>query len=439
MSFVHSDWKILDCKKYVRPLDSMEKFWYNLSTKRGAKSERVFDLILMFQITLDHSSPNVKDNAKTAWMRMRAMHPGITASTKGDEWIYKISNGDEKAEWHRQTFFIVNTPHSARHYVGLLKCPEYPTIYFLERSQEFIIHTAHYYMDGRAAGTLMHDFLLELSRPTSASIGDGVDRLPRSAAAAIGIPLPSQDLLDNLISESTMAKNNISLTRAGEPSTSGTSAVFGVSFSLIQTASIAKRAKLNGVSLSHFVHAALILAARHQRGYAPGAQYSSLVATDLRSLCQGPFATGSGAVSVRMGWWPMSVEVDDLWTTAQRVREEYDRIGTQRKKYLSAMAPCVAKISSDPDTQIFDSIMVTSMGDTTPFVKGPYDGFKVTDMWGTVLAKDRVLSTHFRILFGKMELTTAYNEAFHRADQLKSLLNLAKDIMICASTTRPRL
>lgn len=439
MSFTHSDWKILDGKKYVRPLDGMEKVWYNLSTKGGVKGQRAFDLILMFQITVDLLSLNVKENSKKAWRRMRAMHPGITASTKGDEWIYKISNDDEKAEWHRQTFFMVDSPHSAQYYVGSLKCPEYPTLYYLERTQEFIIHTAHYYMDGRGAGTLMHDFLLELSRPSSLSIGDETDRLPMSAAGAIGTPLPSQDLIDNLISESAIAKDNISLTRAGEPSTPGTSAVFGVSLSLVQTARVAKRAKLNGVSLSHFVHAALILAARHQRGYAPGAQYSSFVATDLRHLCQGPFATGGGAVSVRMGWWPMSVEVNDLWTTAQKVREEYDRISTQKERYLPAMAPCVAKISSEPDTQIFNSIMVTSMGDTTPFVKGPYDGFKVTNMWGTALAKGQVVSTHFRILFGEMELTTAYNEAFHSTEQLKSLLSLAKDIMICASTTQPRL
>lgn len=294
-------------------------------------------------------------------------------------------------------------------------------------------------MDGKGAVTLMQDFLSELSELSSTISDNEVYHLPRSASAAIGIPSPSKGLLEKLFSDSVPPKGIIGISHRNNLSPPGASAVFKLPFSLAETQRIAKAAKLNGVSVTHFVHTALILAAKHQGNHAQGMNYSTLISKDLRNLCRGPLHTGSGAANLRMAWWPMSVEIDDFWTTVHRIREEYTKIRAREKALLPALAPCLEKLSPQFDKQFFNSIILSSMGDVTSHIQQPYYGFKVRDLWGTILMKNNVVFTHVRTLFREMEIATAYNEGFHDPGQVRSLLGLAKEIMIHTSNMQARL
>lgn len=179
-----------------------------------------------------------------------------------------------------------------------INCPELPTLHYLERTSESILHAAHYYMDGKGAVTLMHDFLSELSELSSTISDREIYHLPRIESAAIGIFPSSKGLLDGLFSDSVPPKELIGISHCNNPSPPGASAVFKLRFSLAETERIAKAVKLYGVSITHFVHTALILAAKHQGKFAQGMNYSTLVSTDLRNLCRGPHHTGSRAVNL---------------------------------------------------------------------------------------------------------------------------------------------
>lgn len=437
------NWTRSRAGQYHREFDQFERFMHDLSsvntecgtskTKReGAPVRGNWDVIAGIQIEWSEKSELIEERARAAWRRLRYKHPSIAAHLSSGGWTYTIAAHENLEKWGHETFVSVDTSEAASFHEE-----KRPTMYFLRDLGEFRLHCPHSYLDGLGAAILFHDFLLELAGDDGKKVwgtrhpGDEVTNLPKSLWSAADI---SHDTADTS-SDDQLIHLPRSEILCGLPSITGgnntpeNTRIERVRLSTHQTEALYSTAKSRGLSVTHLVHAALAQAIKDIEGPVEWAQASALLLTNLRNFCTGDPALGSRAAALRIGIWPIEFAVHGLWGTAIAIREAYRGVLNSQRSSLPIMVPVLQKLLHARHPPLCESVILSSLGNVTPYLRPSYNDIKLRDFWATMRPMDSSIPVHLHSLFGRGNISFHYNRSYHTDQQIKMFMGLMRETL----------
>ncbi|VUC28233.1 unnamed protein product [Clonostachys rosea] len=426
-----------------------------------ATSESITDALRTAWLALCHGSPTLAswiqyDPEARAWKKMYASLDGSADSPTVSAWLSQtfrqISPGTDD-EWFNTsppvfklaTLFVVASPSDQNglvHRKVYLRCPHdlvdgIGILYLTHRLFELANES---YQGGTLNTTWKGHEVAYLSPPLNTAIGlhdqpTDVQRQAFNDLMSKNAALQSEKPLLGL----TLSDNS-----------GGPDRIQRVSFSLskILTAELVKKSKLHGITITHLVSAALILALRDLQSFPAGTQgvrYCNQSIVNLRGLClpsQDPLAIGNyhmiAAQSMAIDLSPSSHD------TAEQLEEEIISVAKQFREYYAAVRP--ASKPADPDLLSFipmtwdlftpkptkqppapsqvASVAISSLGNISSIVKPEYGAFSLSTAWVAGETLGTGISTFIQTFAGELGFSTIFNLAFHQQEPIEALQEL---------------
>jgi hypothetical protein len=237
----------------------------------------------------------------------------------------------ERHTWLDETFVNIPEEHTLTpELLNRYKATSRPTMYFLESTQTFALRTPHFTMDGLGVLCLLSNFLAELGRIATKEENVYFDEKLTDMASCLEeaaqptFPSPRQLLrLWGIRRKWLRSYPSIGI-RPDESDQSSLSSWKDLQFSTSETKFLISQAKLSGLSLTHVVHAALIIGAKEHGGYPELSNYTNVIVVNLRGRAADTSSHVKNIASAQHAIWPFSLPVStSLLSVAEQLKQIY--------------------------------------------------------------------------------------------------------------------
>ncbi|KAH8811064.1 hypothetical protein F5884DRAFT_854426 [Xylogone sp. PMI_703] len=476
-NFERYSWKESSPGTWKRLMDESE-IHYSLITQRGKSINRqslATTAIVKFDIfgcTDSEFETEAESLVTEAWKSLRWSCPAIASVVEGDHKVYRIVEDEEMLEkWVKSTLFVIKSEQeevsAETVFTQLQAWLTQPTLYFLPKTKELVLRCTHDWVDAEGAIRLLNEITKRMSeqQKSIASWGHGNEAInlstsiPFSAAAAAH--LPSIDTNPKATTKATQALVSL-ITAVGTPGlpveelSREPGDVYRVDarFTPEETRTIISKAKEQGLTVTHIMHAAMIVAtakltpsgSSRTQGRS-GQEKKSYVSNAVFGLRQyRDEASRSDIMSVNNISWPMVVASDphnNLLNTAQVVKRYYKSIPGDPMflesitPYLRLIRPAIS--STAPMVASSSVPALSSVGRIdhllAPTHPAPTTGGReviVHDFWLSTTVLDAIPACHLWAWQGELRLNIAWNEAYHTRISMLAFGEMVKAVLLDA-------
>ncbi|KKK15285.1 hypothetical protein AOCH_004259 [Aspergillus ochraceoroseus] len=443
------DWHQKDQTQYVRPFDGFEKLFHSFCRDPLRPGFRSLDVFVNILIETDKKPENVVELAKKAWIRMRLLHPLIGAKVQGDEFQYTaVSDPSTLHEWLDETFIVRDSETSLCtgevQDLDVVPPTPGPILYYFPAEQRFVFRADHMFMDGHGMAILFQDFFREMERLDGGGKlqndprREEVQYLPPGAMKAAMIDdlggESNRTWSENLarsIPQVQSTREAVEIPSANGALDPGVSRVQCLGLSEEQTRDLLATAKRARLGLTPFLHAAFLhagqkmSASRNPSG--ESTTHSTFLIFNLRDQCAGlPLNGTSRAVALRIGYWPVQVEIaDNLSRTASALREEYVNLAQHKRTAISAMVPYFREsMRVLGERHYYQGILPSFIGNFSDKVSDRYGAFGIREFWALVIPTDERVYLGIQTFRNRLFIRVSYNSVYHDDEQIAKYLRL---------------
>ncbi|KAH8433423.1 uncharacterized protein LDX57_011057 [Aspergillus melleus] len=402
---------------------------------------------------LSGSSDLLLDLIRYSWSHLRFQHPSLAAhpDTTNSNVVYTIpTSADALREWVSQTFIVVADAISTDEVISTIAPAPDARLYFIPKSSELLLHTAHWRMDG-VGGLLLLGQLVDLMASHADTLlsgelpdpsdwfdwGSEVERLALPVEEAGNMPLVATEeqkaVAHGAVGTFTLAAGAIGIPYSGDASTvpSGTQAV-ELTFSPATTSAAVAAAKARGVGITAAVHASLAAVNfQHAIPEHQGRHYTSTIKHSLRPYLPEPYSTPAAASGLYTSGWLARVDASGTWDeNARMYQAEYQKgISTEylqaHREYASTLVEVIKSLP--PPAEPPSDVDISSLGVMEKYLKREYGdaerGIDITHVGVGVEMLSRQGVVFVWTFRDQLTLRLVYNEAFHTEEEMTEFVH----------------
>jgi hypothetical protein len=437
-------WKQASPTLLQRNIDSLEAFHVISGSHDAPNNRRRLDLTISAKLQEGRFTAY---QAREAWVALRRSHPAMASVIQGPRRIYRRMNQNEQDDWLNETFITIEgdralTPELLHQF----KATSRPTMFFLHHTCTLALRTPHFTMDGLGAFYLLSDFLSELGR--TKAVERDVYLTERTSDLAPCLEEATQSTFPSIRQLLRLWKIRRDWLRSYpsigiKPDRECSSLISSwkdLQFSMSETSSIIRRTKQSGLSLTHTVHAALIMGAREHGSYPDCSNYTNVIVMDMRGRAADTPTFRRNIASAHHAIWPYSLSVTgDLLSLAGKLKQIYVA-AARDSDILSLAGPIfVEGMRMMPtSSHIFHSSpFISSIGKLDGVVAPRYGSMLVEDvsiMAETCHADMVVIIWSFK---GKLTVRVNYNEGKYTTGNIDRYLQLTKKALMVGLGVTP--
>lgn len=440
-------WRRLDQTHYVRDFDPLEISFDASCHDPSRPSHRSLDIFVRIAIDTCHEPRYIIEIMKKAWMEMRYLHPTLAAEVLRNKFRYTaITEKFSITDWVQETFVVqeFGTTMGDGKYqdLSVAKRINCPTLYYYPSERIIFFRCNHLLIDGKGVVFLFQDLLTEMARLEAGGdifhhpLGQDVKNLPSSTFDAAKISRSNPSWNENCLSKLPGFRENIeafeipSKNNMLEP---GPGKVQSLELSEHETEDLMASAKRYDLGITVFVHAALLQAGKKFSPETNHTTHSTTLILNLRKYCRSSRSDADRrAIALRIGFYPVQVEIGNFIETASHLKYHYKMITSQAGTIMSIMPPLLEQSAAAWGKTSYKSIIPNFVGDLTPFLSGTYGSFKFKEFWAVGIPTDERVYLGIQSSSNKLSIRAAYNETYHDDQQLAQYLNLIKQELLAA-------
>ncbi|KAJ5476092.1 hypothetical protein N7475_001821 [Penicillium sp. IBT 31633x] len=387
-----------------------------------------------------------------SWLHLRFQHPSLAAHPDSNSnVVYTVpDSADAINEWASQTFTVESDAQSVNEVITTIAPAVDAQLYYVPKSSELLLHTAHWRMDGVGGlfllGQLVDlmvshaDTLLSGKLPDpfdSFHWGSEVARLAPPVEEAGNMPLAATDkqkaVAHGAVGTFALAAGALGVPYTGDASSvpSGTQAA-ELRFSPAITSAIVSATKAQGIGITAAVHASLAAANfRHAIAKHQGRHYTSTIKQSLRPYLPEPYSTPAAAAGLYTSGWLVRVDPSGTWEENARIYQaEYEKgISIEylqaHREYASTLVEVMKNLPTA--TEPPSDIDISSMGIMEKYLQREYGtrerGIGITHAGVGVEIISRQGVVFVWTFRDQLTLRLVYNEAFHTPAQMTEVLH----------------
>ncbi|KAI1142335.1 hypothetical protein F5Y05DRAFT_370565 [Hypoxylon sp. FL0543] len=399
------------------------------------------------------ASADLPAHFRRAWAHLRFQHPSLAAEVGPDDktLIYTVpADGAALDDWVSRTFSVAAEADSSADVIPTFKPTPYAKLVYVPRSGELVGHTSHWRSDGLGVILLLDAFLAvaseQLTDPALLPWGTEVVRLAPSIEVAASVPKEStperKKLATSLVETFGYGVGAVGIPYLGDPTTlpAGTRSVT-LTLSPETTGKVAAACKARGVSVTAAVHASVAGANYALADPADrGKHYSSTIRCTLRTYIPEPYSTPAFAAGLYTTGWNKRVESKSSW--AERLKEyqsEYQKEISREfldayREYASQLIDLLRNLPQGVQENPPSDVNISSIGVAEKLIRRSYGtpdaGFEVKAVSLGVEILTREAVTFVWTFRDQLNLSVAYNESFHSADQMSQFVDAVKSQLL---------
>ncbi|PLB46340.1 hypothetical protein P170DRAFT_438160 [Aspergillus steynii IBT 23096] len=395
-----------------------------------------------------------------SWLHLRFQHPSLAAhpDASNSQLVYTVPGSAEAlSEWASETFLVVAEAKCADEVIPTIAPAPDARLYYIPRSGELLLHSAHWRMDG-VGGLLLLGQLVDLMVSHADSLlsrnlpdpfdsfpwGSEVARLSPPVEEAGNMPLAASDeqkaVAHGAVGTFARAAGALGVPYTGDASTvpAGTLAV-ELTFSPATTSAAVSAAKARGVGITAALHASLA-AANFRRAITEhrGRHYTSTIKQSLRPYLPEPYSTPAAAAGLFTSGWLARVDPSGTWQeNARMYHAEYQKgISPEylqaHREYASTLVDVIRKLPTPAEPP--SDVDISSMGVLEKYLQREYGtperGFGIAHAGVGVEMLSRQGVVFVWTFRDQLTLRLVYNEAFHTPQQMREfLLDVQADLL----------
>ncbi|MCJ1293076.1 hypothetical protein MMC34_004629 [Xylographa carneopallida] len=420
---------------YSRSVDATEKLYLSAADVTQPLGRQW--AMLCFAIRIEYPGSDLVEATRQAWKWIRYQNPMLASTTRDGRRSYQVANETELESWLQETFIVhdstENGHQDAKQLQPTLRSIRRATLHLLPRTQEIVLQVTHDLIDGIAVQYLFDQLLSLLAAPpVEVVFGDEAENLapPLQIAAHI-----SSTDLDHLSKTQAMYGHWIGSMPTVGIAMTATGSVLGntlwqrMQLSENDTARVIAAAKQRGLTATHVVQAASVLAARKHGGHLEEKNYVSFALFGLRDLCDPQYRKMAAPYFTCM---PLVLTPASFIDSAQQVKDYFSEWKADMTSRLPIIEPSSAtflQLVSTPPPEPTNMMSVSSLGLFDPKLKSVYGNVKMTDFWMTFETPSSGLSGFMWTRAGMLTCEFCYNEAFHQEESIARYLEMMKEIL----------
>jgi hypothetical protein len=439
--------------------------------------------------SLSETHRSVRLALRSAWLRLRYDHPTIASYVKSYTPFRPESVSVQVEEWLEATFVPIISSVS-----GVEWCnsdpiaPKFPTLFIITRPHkdkadartlrlDLVIRSPHDVVDGIGTLQLLNNLLAHAAEAFGQSEtwippppGSECQNLSPPLRVAAAIPpiltLAQQAKLQSIVARNASLREGVevlTLPFNQVPIIPGKHQRIAHEISAVDTARILENCKLLDATATHVYHAAVAISIQDMQMSRPEnrqARYISYALLNERSKCTGEYGTSKHAAAVYH-----SVSGDNLFLdlVIQSATENMTIDQEQRRAKFQACVSAVRDFyrtqgSSDdfaltpsfmslitphikdptlaphevpvPEPDMSPSVSLSSMGVIDKIIKPQHGSIKVDRPWVTGEELGTGLGVFLGTWEGKLQLSAAYNDAWHTGEEVDAYLKLCQDVVM---------
>ncbi|MCJ1319016.1 hypothetical protein MMC15_004348 [Xylographa vitiligo] len=384
---------------YSRSVDATEKLY--LSAADVTKPLGRQWAMLCFAIRIEYSGSDLIEATRQAWKSIRYHDPILASTTKDGRRYYQVGNEMEIEYWLRETFVIhdsaENGDQDAKQLQPTLRSVQRATLHLIPRTQEIVLQVTHDLIDGISVQYLF-DQLLSLLAAPPALHGHWVGSMPTTG---------------------------IAITAAG--SMPGNTLWQRMRLSENDTTRVVAAAKQRGLTPTHVVRAAGVLAAKKHGGHSEEKNHLSMGMFDLRYLCDKPYREATAPYFTCI---PLVLPPASFIDTAHQLKDYYSGWKEDMRSRLPMIEPSSAtflQLMSTPSPEPSNIMSVSSLGRFEPRLTSMHGKVKMIDFWMTFETPTSGISTFMWTRAGVLTWLICDNEAFHQEGSIARYIEMTRE------------
>ncbi|MCJ1383835.1 hypothetical protein MMC17_006949 [Xylographa soralifera] len=391
--------------------------------------------MLCFAMRIEYPGSDLIEATQQAWKWIRYYNPMLASTTKDRRRFYQVANEMELEFWLRETFVVhdgtENIHQDAKQLQPTLRSIQRATLHLIPSTQEIVLQVTHDLIDGISVQHLFDQLLWLLAAPpVKAVFGDEAKNLAPSLQSAAHISPPDPDHLSKTQAlyghwAGSMPTTGIAITAAN--SIPGNTLWQRMQLSENDTARVIAAAKQRGLTPTHVVQAASVLAAKKHGGHPDEMNHVSMGMFDLRHLCDTPYREMAAPYFTCM---PLVLTPASFTDTAHQLKDYYSGWKADMKSHLPMVEPSSAvflQLVSTPPPEPSNMMSVSSLGRLEPRLNSAHGTVKMTDFWMTFETPTSGISTFMWTRSGVLTWQICYNEAYHQEESIARYLKMTRE------------
>ncbi|MCJ1435605.1 hypothetical protein MMC27_004979 [Xylographa pallens] len=393
--------------------------------------------MLCFAMRIEYPGSDLVEATRQAWKCIRYHNPMLASTTNHRRRVYQVANELEVESWLRETFIVhdrtENFHQDAKRLQPTLRSVKRATLHLIPGTQEIVLQVTHDLIDGISIQYLFDQLLSLLAAPSvNVLFGDEAKNLVPSLQTAAHIsPTDSvhlsktQAMYDQWVG--SMPTTGIAITLAG--SIPGNTLWQRMQLSENDTARVIAAAKQRGLTPTHVLQAASVLAAKKHGGHAEETNHVSFGIFDLRHLCDTPYREMAAPYFTCM---PLVLHPASFINTAQQLKDYYSEWKADMKTQLPIIEPSSATflhLLSTPPPEPTNLMSVSHLGLFEPRLTSVHRAVRMTDFWMSFETPTSGISTFMWTRAGVLTWQICYNEAYHREESIARYLEMTQEIL----------
>ena len=432
--------------------------------------------------TTNHAEHQVDEALRKAWLALRYNHPTLasqaTQDPKTGEWMKTYKKDDEKSARVEKTLVHITTGQTGNEFVNSdPPAPKIPTMFVLHLPTEegvvrrdLVFRSPHDIIDGIGTLMLLNNFIAlaaeayEKGDAYEPPVLDGseVSNLSPSYRVAANIPDKlSQDQIGRLDAmaaqkEAVASDPNVEVLalpyRKGE-SVPGRHQRVALTLTKEETAQLLVACKTFKATPTHVFHAAAAIVMRDLQdrpAETKSVRYINYILQNERSNCSEPFNSTKHPAAVYHSVSGQSLVVDmdlhqnhefdreEFLTVLQTIKDFYLEVKQDEEFYILAPTmfshliptlPASPRPIPIPPPKAHPSVSISSMGRVESIIAPETKAFNAKNPWVTGEELGNGLGLFLGTFWGEMELSAAYNDAWHTSEDAKGYLERCKSVV----------
>ncbi|KAI0456728.1 hypothetical protein F5B21DRAFT_466543 [Xylaria acuta] len=436
------EWIQTSATTYERRVDYLESFFLFVGILGQGRPDKD-NWYPSAAIKVDTARENFIEDVKAAWKALRYDHPIIAAEVQEYRWIYHIANEQELNSWLDETFFVHDTPKSSRQLFPFDNNPTKRAIlHVLPQTQEIVLQGPHTHVDGIGMAIFFNNLLTLMTAPP-----DELQRPFGGEAVNLTVSIITSANLPSRTAEETKTfYDNFATYVEGFPTMRLKTLNTGqkakrtmnqwLTFTREETSRIAITSKQHGFSVTSAAQAAISHAARIQ-GKVDNKSHCTYAIYDARAYIDNEKYPHKGLVSQHVFAMPgiFPVYPESFLETARAAKEvfaKYNKDGLVRNvsDLRCEHVPALIAQGKGPGMPTSADLQLSSLGIMDKFVKSVYESkagrspIEVHDIWVSLEILTADIAVEMWTFRGELVIQLIYNEAFHREESVKHLLEL---------------
>ncbi|CAG7562658.1 unnamed protein product [Fusarium equiseti] len=470
---------------WQRPPDELEQFYTSMVILYEGSGRMFFGITGHISLSIkatNNAEREVDEALRKAWLALRYNHPTLASQATQDpngEWVktYKtLETEDEKSAWVEKTLVHITNGQTGNEFANSdPPAPKIPTMFVLHLPTEkgvvrrdLVFRSPHDIIDGIGTLMLLNNFIALAAEayekgdtyelPTLD--GSEASNLSPSYRIAAGIPetlsQAQLDRLDAMAAQKEAVASDPGVEVLALPYRKGATAPgrhqrVALTFTKEETSRLLAACKNAKATPTHVFHAGAAIVMRDlqdEPAEMKKVRYINYILQNERSNCSEPFNSTKHPAAVYHSVSGQSLVVDmdlrasdrkdefltvldtikDFYLTAKQDQEFYILAPTMFSHLIPTLPPSPRPLPIPPP-KAHPSVSISSMGRVESIIAPETKAFGAQNPWVTGEELGNGLGLFLGTFRGEMELSAAYNDAWHTENDVRGYLERCRSVV----------